>query len=190
MIVVVRMSGRFVVTWLPVPIEPWAADAPRIGAPSATRPTTMRVTERARLGKLNILKMSSFWDRRPHRATCMHWRCIHTTCQGHTQAQNARRRRAGGRSRPLSSINAAYRLADADDLVGVRAADRAAHGAAGCRRWAGQVDTDRAGHVRPRRTLPGHVLLTGCAKREDGVRRAEDARQTGRVNQLGVARDR
>src|SRR4051812_6779111 len=65
MIVVVRMSGRLVVTWLPVPIEPWAAVAPRNVAPSATRPTAIRVTERARLGKLDILEVSSFWDHGP-----------------------------------------------------------------------------------------------------------------------------
>src|SRR3954451_24443617 len=56
MIVDVRMSGRLVVTWLPVPIEPWAAVAPRNVAPSAATPTTMRLTERARLGELNILE--------------------------------------------------------------------------------------------------------------------------------------
>src|SRR4051812_27664662 len=66
-IVAVRRSGRLVVTWLPVPIDAWAPEAPKIGTPSATSPTTRRVAKRARLGKLNIVKMSSFWDRRPHR---------------------------------------------------------------------------------------------------------------------------
>src|SRR4051794_32388070 len=65
MMVAVRMPGRLVVTWLPVPIEPWAAVAPRNVAPSATRPTAIRVTERARLGKLDILEVSSFWDQGP-----------------------------------------------------------------------------------------------------------------------------
>src|SRR4051794_5509113 len=102
MIVVVRMSGRLVVTWLPVPIEPWAAVAPRNVAPSATKPTAMRVTERARLGELGILKMSSFWDHGPIELQARTGIAMHTTCQGRTQAQDTgRRKRAGGRSRPL-----------------------------------------------------------------------------------------